>query len=153
MGEALQKELEAMEAELAPLLLEAGFHLLELKSGGDDILRLVVHREPAVTHEDCGKVARLVSAWSGKRAEGDPLTRFMLEVSSPGLTRTLARFSEAALFTGRTLRVTLRQEVDGGKEYTGTIAGAADGVLRLVLEDGKELSLAEGVIRKMKLSL
>ena len=149
-------DLEVLESGIRTLLEGEGYHLLDFKLGGDDVLRLTVHREPGITHEDCAVAARLVSGWSGTLPGEDPLRLYMLEVSSPGLTRTLKDFGEAVFFIGRRMEVRLREDVHTASgsvsELTGVLLDAGTESIRLQLDDESILDIPEGTIKRMKLT-
>ena len=66
----------------------------------------------------------------------DLLVDYSLEVSSPGLRRPLTKPEHFRRFLGRRVRVRTREALEGGSNFTGTIA-AAD-------ERGVEVALARG---------
>ena len=145
-------DFSSFETQLKPVLLEAGYHLLELKFGGDSVIRAIVHKEPAFTHKDCAAVAGLIHEWAEIVEGGSVFGENMLEVSSPGLTRTLRDTAEAAVFPGRSVKVTLRKELDGSKEVAGDIIAGTDEDILLKTDSG-EIRIPSDSIRRIKLSV
>jgi ribosome maturation factor RimP len=69
---------------------------------------------------------------------------YTLEVSSPGLDRTLSREEHYRASLGKQLKIKLYQPIDNEKVYTGTIKDLKEGAV--VLETG------HGVVRTIPLS-
>ena len=88
-------------------------------------LRLVIdHSGRPVTVEDCEVVSRQVSRILDVN---DPLQeRYTLEVSSPGIERTLYRLEHFEPFVGHQAKVKLKVPFEGRKNYLGVIAGVGD---------------------------
>lgn len=94
----LQPELESIVESTGCELVHA-----EVKGG---ILRLFIDRvEGGVSLGDCEHVSKLASAWLDVVDFGQ--SRYVLEVSSPGLDRQLYRARDYARFVGRKVRVTI----------------------------------------------
>ncbi|HBX26333.1 MAG TPA: ribosome maturation factor RimP [Gammaproteobacteria bacterium] len=89
------------------------------------ILRLVIdHSGRSVTVEDCEAVSRQVSRILDVN---DPLLeRYTLEVSSPGIERTLYRLEHYEPFVGYQAKVKLRVPFEERKNYLGMISGVRD---------------------------
>ena len=99
-------------------------------------LRLVIdHPGRPVTVEDCEVVSRQVSRILDVN---DPLPeRYTLEVSSPGIERTLHRLEHFEPFVGYRARVKLKVPFEGRKNYSGVIAGVGNQAV-LLQQDGIE---------------
>jgi ribosome maturation factor RimP len=93
-----------LQPELESIAESAGCELVhaEVKGG---ILRLFIDRPEGVSLADCEHVSKLTSAWLDVVDFGD--SRYVLEVSSPGLDRQLYRPRDYARFVGRKVRVTM----------------------------------------------
>ncbi len=95
----------ALRHEMAAVAEQAGCELLDVQFAGSS-LRLVVDRPEGVTLSDCEAVSRQVSALLDTVDFGP--SRYVLEVSSPGLDRPLYGPRDYRRFTGRLARVTWR---------------------------------------------
>ncbi len=124
---------QAVRAEIEPLLTAMGYSLVELSVGrrtGVSHVVIVVHREAGVGVEQCAEVSRAVlPRLALVEGLGDPA----LEVSSPGIERTLKSPAEYGIFRGRGLRVL---PAEGGEWIGGVIADWRDGTLSLATTDG-----------------
>jgi len=112
---------------LEPTIERLGYEVtdLELKLGGQDgLLRIFIDKEGGVDIDDCEKVSRQVSAILDVE---DPLPdRYTLEVSSPGLDRTLTKPAHFQRFMGEDVRVKLRLPLSGRRNFRGALKAADD---------------------------
>jgi ribosome maturation factor RimP len=134
--------------QLIPIVEEAvhaaGYDLVDLEFRREArawVLRAYIdllEGEPgAVTHDDCERASRSISATLDVR---DPIPQaFALEVSSPGLSRPLRRESDYRRFAGQRARLKLHDPVEGRRNFVCTLRGAADGVVTIEA-DGREFS-------------
>jgi len=74
--------------------------------------------------------------------------RYALEVSSPGLDRPLTKPAHFARAVGETVRIQLREPLDGRRNVTGTLVAAAPDTVRVALSDGGELDLPLAAVGK-----
>lgn len=100
-----------VSAQVAGEVAAMGFDLLEV-SFTQGLLRITIDTPQGVTLDDCVAVTRRV----GLILDTDDAIpgRYRLEVSSPGLTRKLTSRKEYEHFTGRTVKVLLKQGVKRG---------------------------------------
>ena len=76
---------------------------------------------------------------------------YLLEVSSPGLDRKLAKPREYPYFTGRRARVVLREPVAERKVFEGRLAGIEEGRVKLGLDDEEIAEVELSNISKARL--
>jgi ribosome maturation factor RimP len=109
-----EKEVDSVYAEsleravrevVEPLLSGLGFSLVELTIGrlsGSTRVNVVIYRKEGVGVDECAEVSGMLFP----RLETiDALADPSLEVSSPGIDRTLKRPSEYEIFRGRGVRI------------------------------------------------
>jgi ribosome maturation factor RimP len=128
-----------------PHVRDAGFDLIEVVFGREQsgaVLRLFIDRPEgsggSVTHEDCERVSRDVSA-ALDVADHIPHA-YQLEVSSPGLDRPLRRERDFARFVGESARIRLNDGVQGRRNFSGTLRAAKDGRVEIAC-DGRSYEL------------
>src|SRR5690348_14531933 len=96
---------------------------VELKGGGAQrFVRISIDKPSGVTHADC----ELVSQQVGTILDVEdvvPGGRYTLEVSSPGVERKLAKPADYQRFQGKKARITLREPIEGRRNWEGTLAG------------------------------
>lgn len=120
-----KSDIESRTEKLVMPIIEAeGFQLWDteyVKEGADYYLRVYVDKEGGITIDDCVLVSR---ALEKKLDEEDFIEEaYILEVSSPGLTRKLKKDRDFERSIGRKVLVKLYKAENGGKEFTGTLKG------------------------------
>lgn len=129
---------ESLEARTDLALAALGYTLVDVEVGGPHgrpILRFYIDTPDGVTLDDCARVSREI----GDLIEAEDLVPggYVLEVSSPGLTRSLKREREYRYFIGRKLRVAFRERKDGPAEVTGELVAFEEGLVHLETPDGR----------------
>ena len=127
------------------------YHGEYVKEGPDHILRVYIDKDDGyISTEDCEKVSRFLS---DRLDEEDAIeSSYILEVSSPGLDRTLVTPEHFNRFMGHDVEVSLYKELDGSKTLTGTLAGYGDEGLVLTIE-GKDVAVDKKQIAKVNLAV
>jgi ribosome maturation factor RimP len=82
----------------------------------------------------CAEVSRELGARLD--AAGAIETRYLLEVTTPGFDRVLAREKDFAAACGSEVRVETRRPLDGRRRFRGRLAAFEAGTLRLALAEG-----------------
>lgn len=77
---------------------------------------------------------------------------YVLEVSSPGLTRALKKKADFERYAGRRCRIVTRSAIAGRNEFTGEIAGVGENEVEL-REEGETHAIPLDVIKKAHLEL
>ena len=101
--------------ELADLAASSGCQLLDCEYKGS-VLRLIIDRPEGVTIDDCQAISRHASALLDVADFGG--SRYLLEVSSPGLDRKLYNDEDYGRFLGTTVRITWRDPDTNSKTTT-----------------------------------
>lgn len=150
----------ALRPELERIAEAAGCELVhaELKGAA---LRLFLDRPEGVTLSDCEHVSKQVSAYLDVVDFGK--SRYVLEVSSPGLDRQLYRARDYERFVGKKVRVTLddpetgkRKTVVGRLESFERPEGVSDDEARVVVvaePKGERYELRPREIRMARLEI
>ncbi len=133
-----------MQAEtlVRPVIEGAGLDLVEVafrRESGRRILRVVVDREGGVDLDTIAELSEKVSRRLD--LEGFAPGPYVLEVSSPGIERTLRQPSEFGRAVGATVRVRTTAPIEGRTNVSGRVLSADD--------DGFTLSVA-GDERRMR---
>jgi ribosome maturation factor RimP len=104
---------------------------VELKGAGKTrMLRIFIDKPAGVTHEDCANLSREVGTILDVE-DVIPGDSYVLEVSSPGLDRKLARPADYERFTGSRVKLTTRNPVNGTKHFEGRLEGFQSGKITL----------------------
>ena len=137
----------------AVLAMDQGLRLVDVEwlpaRGGARLVVTVTKPGGRVSLDDCSNVTAALDALVEESPDlGGP---FVLEVSSPGLDRTLKRPHEYELFKGRELSLWLDTMVQGRQEWTGVIS-ASDDDLVTIEADNITVSIPSVAIVKAKLA-
>ena len=100
-----------------------------------NFLRLYIDKEGGVGIDDC---ERFSNAFDAQFDENLIKTNYCLEVSSPGVDRTLKTEREFLYYVGREVDVKLYSAVDGAKEFTAKLAGYENEKIELLIGEKKE---------------
>ncbi len=120
-----------------------------LAQGSHSVLRVFIDSEQGITLDNCSKASHQIS---GVLEVEDPIRgKFNLEVSSPGLDRPLFSLAHFQRFTGRAVKLRLRQPVDGQRKFKGEIEAVENDRIQIALEDSKLLELEIDEIEKANL--
>ena len=87
---------------------KSAFELVNVETAGtkkDLVVRIFIDKEGGVTLEDCTIVSRGIEEVLD--SEGVIPTRYVLEVSSPGIERELYSLADFVKFTGQLVKVKL----------------------------------------------
>lgn len=123
--------------ELAkPVCDECGVILWDVeyvREGADFVLRITIDKTGGVTIDDCEKVNRAIDPLLD---EADPIEcAYKLEVSSPGIERTLSRPEHFAASLGAGVEISLYAPYNGSRKVRGTLAGYDAGDVTVTVED------------------
>ncbi len=142
-----------------PVVEGLGYELVDLEwkhEGGQFVLRLFIDQPTGVSHDDCARASRAVSA---ELDVADVIhVRYTLEVSSPGLDRPLRAERDFARFVGRNARIRTRHPVGQGPEATrrnfrGKLIGAAEGRVQIEVDDGQRFEIPVDDVEKANLEI
>jgi ribosome maturation factor RimP len=135
--------MEQVRQLLDPILESMGLSLWDLefhKQGPRWLLRIFIDRESGdVTLGDCETVSRDLSA--ALDVEDIISHAYTLEVSSPGLDRTLSKPAHFVRFTGSTIRIKTYRPIDGQKVFRGKLLGLVDDTVKVEFETGKVIEI------------
>lgn len=107
--------------------LAAGIELVHVEIAGtkrDTVIRIYIDKDGGVTLDDCSNVSRSIE--SVLDTEDVIPSKYVLEVSSPGIERQLYSLKDFVKFTGHLAKVKLKSEIDGQKNFVGTITSVDD---------------------------
>ena len=143
------KTAAAVRAVVEPTVRDLGFDLIFVEvgsgAGGRRTLRLFIDSDAdqaddaeagqgGVTVAGCAKVSREASALLDVE---DPIAgAYVLEVSSPGLDRPLARPKDFERYRGQRVRLRTEAPVDGRRNFAGVLQGMEGGMVVLDGEGG-----------------
>ncbi len=152
MSEFIVDKIEEFAESLLPSM---GLELVEVqfrREGHGWVLRLSIDREEGgISLADCSAVSREVSRFLD--VEDLIEHAYHLEVSSPGLERSLRSLADFQRFCGEKARIRLRESLDGQKVFIGTLGQATEEAVQLHLAEGQTVQFSIEQIEKARLTL
>ncbi len=150
-------EIEQYCTELVTPIIKAGdFELVDVeyvKEGADFYLRVYADKPGGITIDDCVLISRALE--ERLDAEDRIKDAYILEVSSPGLTRPLKKEKDFARSIGKLVDVKLYRQVNNSKELTGVLMAYNEEKVQLMLDDGdahEELTINRKDISMIRLA-
>ncbi|MBL1176424.1 ribosome maturation factor RimP [Pantanalinema sp. GBBB05] len=98
--------------------------------------------------DDCERMSRALEA-ALDQSEMIP-NAYVLEISSPGISRTLTTDREFISFKGFVVTVTATEVFDGQQEWTGQLIGRDDNSVRLS-QKGRAIAIPRHVVSRVQL--
>ena len=124
---------------------------VEVKGGGvNRFVRISIDKPEGVTHGDCELISQHVGTILDVE-EVVPGGHYTLEVSSPGVERKLLKPQDYTRFQGKKVKISLREPLDGRRNWEGTLAGFEDGVIALETAPGTIIHFPLSDVQKANL--
>ncbi len=146
-------EIEEKCTQLVIPIIEAGnYELVDVeyvKEGADYYLRVYADKDGGINIDDCVEISRALE----KRLDEEDFISdaYILEVSSPGLTRPLKKEKDFERSIGKKIEIKLYKGIDGLKEFEGILKDFdKDSVT--VLTDDEEMKLSRTEISMIRLA-
>jgi ribosome maturation factor RimP len=146
---------EARVREIAKETAEkGGFEFVRSEIAGtkrSPVVRIFIDKAEGLTVEHCADVSREIDA----RLDAEDLipSKYVLEVSSPGLERELYSLDDFRRFSGKLVKVKTNEEIDGSKMHIGRIDSVVGDNVRLNVNDGKYVEMPFNAIAKANLRI
>ena len=142
------------EKMLLPIAKESGVEIYDVeyvKEGSDWYLRAYIDKAGGVTIEDCEKVSRAVSDTIDK--EDFIEDAYILEVSSPGLGRTLKKDKHLMRSIGESVEIKTYKPIEKQKEFSGILKDFDKESITIEPEEGISMSFARSDVALIRLAL
>jgi ribosome maturation factor RimP len=134
---------EQVQALVGPILQSMGLELWDIefqRHGPQWLLRVSIDRPSGVTLEDCEAVSRDLGATLD--VEDIIPHAYRLEVSSPGLDRSLTKPEHYARCAGSTVKIKTFRPVQDHKVVLGVLRGLGDdNIVRVEVEGGTVIEI------------
>jgi len=133
------KTTEKVKGIAEPIVTAQGLNLVDIeyiKEGANWILRVFIENEKGELNIDkCKIISKLLSK---ELDRVNPINNsYILEVSSPGIERTLKHANDYKRFTGKLIKVKTYAPINGKKEITGKLEGINNDVIKINIGDKK----------------
>ena len=121
---------EAIRSLVEPALADAGLEVWDVEVARG-VLRLLVDSPGGVDLDALTRASGIVSGLLDDHPEATPDGSYELEVSSPGVERTLRTPEHFRRYLGAELSVKTKAAVDGARRHRGSLSGVADSGIEL----------------------
>jgi ribosome maturation factor RimP len=121
-----------------------------VKEGEEYYLRVYIDKDGGVTIDDCEAASRALSDELDK--EDFISEAYILEVSSPGLGRTLKKERHYLNSLGQEVEIKTYKPIDGLKEFTGILKDYKDGTV-MIETDAGVMNFTADMIAKASLTI
>lgn len=140
------------EELLKPIVEKAEVEIYDVeyvKEGNDFYLRVYIDKPSGVNINDCEIVSRALS----DTLDGNDFIQdaYILEVSSPGLGRTLRKDKHLEKSLGEDVEIKTYKPIDKCKEFTGMLKSYDENTVTII-SNNKELSFARSEIAHIRLA-
>ena len=126
---------DALRALVESPLSAAGLELWDIEVTRDTV-RVLVDRDGGIDLDTLSKVAgQVVSPLLDEHPELTPEDQFSLEVSSPGVERSLRTADHFQRYIGHTVSVKTSIPVEGARRHQGVLDGAGDDAVTVKTDD------------------
>lgn len=142
---------EDLSTLLSPTVAAMGYELWGIEcfsQGKHSMLRIYIDKEDGVTLDDCQQVSRQLAAVL--EVEEPVRGPYALEVSSPGLERSLLTCQQFERYIGKKVDIKLLEKQVGKRNVLGVIQQVVDGQI-VILADTVEMMIPFTVIAKAHL--
>jgi len=140
---------------VTPIIEENNFELVDVeyvKEGADFYLRVYADKEGGINIDDCVLISRALEA---KLDEEDRIKdAYILEVSSPGLTRPLKKDKDFKRSIGKLVEIKLYKAIQGSKELCGILENYDENTVTIMNDDDdhEEITLNRNEISMIRLA-
>jgi ribosome maturation factor RimP len=140
--EVVMGSTEGIRELAGPALTSAGLELWDVEVSRD-IVRILVDRPGGIDLEGCAEASRVVSPLLDQRPDLAPDGLYQLEVSSPGVERTLRSVEQYRRYIGAEVAIKTNVPVEGSRRHHGTLVHVDEAIVRLHPKDTESGSLLE----------
>ncbi len=113
------------------------------------VLRVYIDKESGVTVDDCAAFSRQLDP-ALDAEDFSPERTYVLEVSSPGLTRPLKKRADYMRFKGKLVKLKTSEKIEGKNVFVGIIKGENEGIVTIYVK-GKDTHIPFEMIKKAAL--
>jgi ribosome maturation factor RimP len=127
------------ERILQPVFNETPYELAGVEFHGEakrPCLRIFIDKPDGITISDISKMSREISIYLD--VEANLQDAYTLEVSSPGLDRTLFNPNHYKSQVGKELNVKLKVPVEGRKNYRGILSSVGENTFELLCDEATQ---------------
>jgi ribosome maturation factor RimP len=144
---------DRVSAMVVPILLSEGMELVDIEYRRESkgwVLRLYLDKEGGVTLDDCTRISQEVGR--GLDVEDFIQTPYTLEVSSPGLTRSLKTEKDFMKYRYRLIKVKTIDPIGNRRQFKGRLVEVSGNRIDLEV-DGEVFQIPLSNVAKANLEI
>ena len=122
--ERLAEIIDTVIQHTEPLCTSLGLELVHVefqREAFGRIMRIYIDKEGGVTLENCSAISQRLGDILDVVFANDEIGPYNLEITSPGTDRPLTKLSDYIRFTGRIVKIRLKEAINGLKNLKGVI--------------------------------
>ncbi|SHH18455.1 ribosome maturation factor RimP [Clostridium grantii] len=139
--------------QIKNVVIETGFefyYVEYVREENENYLRVYIDSEEGITFDNCAAVSKSVGVLLD---ETDPISdAYYLEVSSPGVERTLFNDKHLELNIGKEVKIKLSKIFNGSKKFEGELL-SFDEINICIKSKGAKISIPRQNIKKVTLKI
>jgi ribosome maturation factor RimP len=142
------KIIRAIERLVIPILEDEGLELVDIEFQRERrglFLRIYIDKNGGINLADCTALNHRLSAILDVEDIID--TNYILEVSSPGLTRPLKKTQDYKKYQGHLVRIKTYKPIDNQKIFKGVLVDLKDGIVKIEYKEKKWLIPLETIAK------
>lgn len=140
-GGKMSKNIDNLEIKIEPEIQKLGYELEYIeyvKEGNLQIVRVVIDNSLGITTKDCEKISKTIESIIDKNVKYNE--GYILEISSPGLERSLKNTRLYKKYIGNKVLIKLYKKFNGSKELVGILKDVNDESI-VILIDKKDIKI------------
>ena len=143
---------QLLNKEVKPILQEFQAEVIEetvKKMGNRILMRILIDKPSGITIDECAIINRRIGDMIDQK---NLITeQYLLEVSSPGLDRSLKTSGDFRRVIGKDIEIWLNRPVSDKVYMTAKVKSVTDDTISIECKDQQELSVPYGAIAKARL--
>jgi len=148
------KVVEGVKRLIEPVLREAHIELVDVgyrREGNNWILRIFIDKVGGVRIDDCQAISQRASLLLD---DADIIRQpYLLEVSSPGLTRPLKEERDFIRSVGKLIKVRTHKAFANQKTFIGRLRSYQNGIVKIETKEGNILEIPKDSVARANLEI
>ena len=144
---------EALKNLAESIIRDEGMDLVDMEyfeKGARSVLRFFIAKDGGVTLDNCADISKQISI--ALDVEDIIEHKYILEVSSPGINRSLKKDSDFIRAIGNKVKIQVNEPINGQKNFRGELL-KYDGNKAIITHDNKTIEITRENINKARLNI
>ncbi len=144
----MQKASDKIWQCVEPVVIGLGYDFVGAEYGqgeGGNILRIYIDKKGGIVLDDCASVSHQLSAVLD--VEEPIQSKYILEVSSPGIDRPLFKIQDYQNSVGKQVKLRTYEQIMGRRNFNGLLKSVENKTIYIVI-DGEAFAIEIGIIER-----